>query len=110
MSFKENVSTRSELEDKIGGYFKKNCSPCGRTSEFHVNDTIAFQNSLIQYAGTLIGIFVIAMVSLLFWNMGYITNIGLILGVLIIGASNATALTSNVNVYNKYKITRNPKD
>ena len=84
MSFKENVSTRSELEDKIGDYFKKKCSHCGRTSEFHVNDTIAFQNPLIQYAGTLIGIFVIAMVSILFWNMGYITNIGLILGLSLI--------------------------
>lgn len=107
---KHKANSRPDLEDKLGEYFRENCTHCGTSKEYHVNDVKAYDKLGMSFVGTLIGLGVIALVTVLFWNRGFITNVGLILGGGIIAASNMSTLTSNSTAFNKYTITRTPKD
>lgn len=100
---------RPDLIADLGEYFNLGCKECGKRAEFHANDITAKESFSINLIGTTFGIGVIVLTTIFAWNQGFITNIGFIFGVGIIAASNGSMLTSNVNGFNKYRVTRNPK-
>jgi len=107
---KHKALSRPDLEDKIGEYFREPCTSCGVSNEYHVNDVKAYDKVGSNLIGTLIGIAVIVFVTVLFWDRGYVTNVGFLLGGAIIAASNFSSFTSNSSSFNKYMTTRTKKD
>jgi len=105
-NLKKTYSNRPDLIDALGEYFNLKCDSCSQTSEFHANDVTAVESISVNIFGSVAGVFIIIATTLFFWNKGYITNIGLILGGGLIAASNVSSLTSNKNAFNKYKIKR----
>ena len=106
---KKKYNTRPDLVSEIGEYFRIECTHCYTSNEFHANDVKAVESLAGSVIGTVVGIIVIAFVTLLFWNQGFVTNLGLILGGGIIIASNYSTYTSNTKAFNSYRIKRNPK-
>ena len=105
---KSKAQSRPDLIDELGEYFRKRCEHCGFDSEYHVNDVNA--RDLGNIPGTIIGIVVIILITLFFWNEGWLTNIGFIIGVAVILASNTNSLTSNSKLFNKYYVEQNEKE
>jgi len=97
-----NEISRPDLADKIGEEFDHRCTHCGMVKNYHVNQVVAHKSNTIKYGGTLLGLLVLGGVTLFFFFTGYLTNIGLILGGGIIGASNVAGMTSNEKAFNSY--------
>lgn len=106
-NFKIKALTRPELKDELGEYFEKECTHCRNKRTYHVNEVKAEETS--NLIGNFIGLAIIIAVSLLFWNRGWITNLGLILGGCVMAASNASRFTSNAKAFNSYRIPVTPK-
>ena len=107
---KARACSRQDLIPMTEEYFYRNCTHCGNTKEYHVNDVKASQSITSNIIGTAIGLAIIIFVTLFAWNQGYITNIGLVIGALVIGGSNANMITSNANAFNKYRIQATIRD
>lgn len=71
--------SRPDLIHEIGEYFRLPCSHCNRPSEYHANDVKAIDSFSGNVFGSLLGIAIIVITTLAFWNMGFITNIGFII-------------------------------
>ncbi len=106
---KKTYLTRPEMIDDLGEYFSYPCSHCATTSEYHVNDATAYSGGIASVVGIIAGILIMIISTLLFLSIGYISTIGYVIGLLIINASRGRSNTSNIRIFNSYKITRNPK-
>lgn len=106
---KKSFTTRPDLIAEMGEYFYLQCPHCLSDSEYHANDPTAYQSSSYRLIGNAIGFGIIILVSLLFWEMGFITNIGLIIGGAVIAAANYSSFTSNVKAFNSYRVNRTKK-
>lgn len=107
---KENVLTRSELEDKIGAYFSKTCPNCSHTEEYHVNNVTAEGKDTIKQVGKIaaaaiaLGCFYFAQGDR--WLMG----LGLfIAGAIFFGSRQLGAGESNVEIFNRIYIKEKKK-
>lgn len=96
--------SRPYLADKIGENFSHRCTECGTIKKYHVNNVVASRSNAVRNIGTIIGLVVLVGVTVWFFITGYITNIGLIIGGAIIGASNIAGMTSNEKAFNSYYI------
>ncbi len=105
-NLKKSFVTRPDLIDAMGEEFSVQCSQCLSQNTVHANDVVAYQSTPYRLAGSLLGIAIIIIITLFWWDAGYISNMGLILGGGIIAASNFSSVTSNVTAFNTYKITR----
>lgn len=101
---KKSYLSRPELVADIDENFDLECSHCKTKSTYHANDVIAKKSKTGQLIGTGLGISIMAGTTLFFWNQGFITNIGFIIGGGIIGASNLASLNSNATAFNNYRI------
>jgi len=106
----KKFASRPDLIHEMGEYFNLTCSHCSKTWEYHANDVVAESSFSGNLIGTIIGLLIIVGTTLFAWNQGFITNIGIILGVGVIAASNGSALTSNVNGFNSYRVSRTKRD
>ncbi len=99
---KEQALTRSELEDKIGGYFERTCPHCGQTKEYHVNEVKAVGGNTIKQAGRITAIAIA--IGAYFFSQGdkWLMGLGLfIAGTIFFGANRlAAAGQSNVEIFN----------
>lgn len=100
-----SATTRSELEDQWGRYFKKQCTGCLSTREYHVNNVRAEMNGtkLLYVAAFFIvigGIFTIFL-----WDMGIFAGMSVILPLLAIGYY-AKMKGENVSVFNRLMVKR----
>jgi len=109
-ALKNSFNTRPDLVDKLGEYFPLQCTHCISTKEYHANDINAHDGIGLKYAGTALGLGIIVLFTLFIWGQGFITNIGLILGGGVIAASQLSSSSSTTHAFNRYKITRNPKE
>lgn len=98
--------TRPDLIAEMGEEFNLTCSHCLKIKTYHANDITAYHTLSAKVGGSLVGGIVILFVTMFFLKQGFITNIGLILGAGIIGASTLSSGTSNVKAFNKYLIRR----
>jgi|GEM_PF-961314 len=109
-SINKKAKDRRELLEEIGEYFHIRCKKCGYEREYHVNDVKARSSFNINILGTLVGLVILVCMTVFFWNQGVITNVGIILGAVIILASNRSMMTSNEVAFNKYKIQSSPRN
>lgn len=97
---KSKANSRPDLVDSIGEYFNHKCKSCGSVHEYHVNQVKAQSSG--SFIGLIAGLLVIVLVTMFFWEKGWITNFGMIIGLMIIIGTNGSALTSNTKAFNKY--------
>ena len=83
IKLEKSYLTRPDLIAAKGEYFNLNCSECGNTKEYHANDIVAKDVFTGNTIGTILGVIILVGTTLLMWNMGFITNLGLILGCLL---------------------------
>lgn len=102
ISIKSKAQARPDLIDELGEYFRKRCEHCGVDNEYHVNDVKAFETGNLP--GIIAGILIIIITTVFFWNEGWITNVGFLLGFGVMAASNASLMTSNSKLFNKYYV------
>jgi len=107
---KENAATRPDLEQKIGSYFRKQCSHCLIENEYNVNDIFATAGSAPKWIGTGLGILIIIGATIFAWKNGYITTAGLVVGGIVILASQKVEESSDSRAFNKYRVRRKQKD
>lgn len=101
---KKQALSRSELEDKIGADFSHRCARCGVNKKYHVNQVKAHNSNGPKMIGSFFGFIILIGVTAYFLMTGYLTNIGLIIGGTIIGASQFAGRNSNAAIFNNYKI------
>lgn len=105
---KSKAKSRPDLVDDIGEYFNHKCKSCGGAHEYHVNQVKA--SASYNLLGFLAGLFVIGFITIFFWNRGWITNVGLLIGCSVMAATNVSSFTSNTNAFNKYYVTVTKKE
>lgn len=107
---KSNAISRPELAGIMGDRFSYRCDSCAIQKKYHVNEVVAAESNLVKVVGIVFGLSVIVVTTLFFWNKGYITNLGLILGGGIIFGSTVSSSSSTSHAFNKYRITSYDED
>lgn len=90
-------SDRSALERERGELLSVNCNACADRRRIHVNDVKASPMKAIVIGAGLVA----AVLTALFWNLGFIASVTLALPVLVYSTLNTSAAN-----FNKYRIKR----
>ena len=107
ITIKSKAITRPDLIAEKNETFRLQCQECAIEKEYHVNDVDAKSSNTMKTIGLIVGLSVLVITTLVFFLMGYISTIGIVIGIMIIGASFGTSSSSsNVKAFNSYKITR----
>ena len=76
---RSNASTRIDLEMQKGESFSINCKECGSNQRIHINDVEASASPILVIITMAIAI----ILTMLFWNIGFIAFVILALPILI---------------------------
>ncbi|MEE9439139.1 MAG: hypothetical protein V3V14_09080 [Saprospiraceae bacterium] len=100
---KTNAISRYELSDKKSETFMAQCSFCISDQKLHVNQTIAESNNMGLMMYILGTIALIALMTSIFWNKGYISTISFGLPLFVLSILMGQSKTK-VNTYNKHRV------
>lgn len=110
ISFKLAILTRPDFISKRGEYFEQVCPTCDTKITYHANDVIAYHSNKYQRIVTAIGVAVIVLTTVMFLFVGFIATIGAVIGGIIIAAANGSSSTSDIRIFNAYKISASRQD
>lgn len=103
---KKSYLTRPEMIQEMGETFPLKCTHCNVKNTYHVNDVQAYNTISFTTIIGFIAIMIILLITAAFWQLGFITNIGLIIGAIVLAGLNTGRTTSNVRAFNSYKVRR----
>ena len=102
---KASVITRSELEDKWGRYFKKQCTGCLSTQAYHVNNVRAEMNDMNLLCFAVFCVVVGIAITYFFWGMEIFIGLSIVIPIAAI-SYYAKVKAENVNVFNRLMVKR----
>ena len=103
---KASVITRSELEDKWGRYFKKQCTNCLSTREYHVNEVQAEMDKREQLYVAIIFSVIAIIFAFFLRSMGRMfVSIAVALPIIVI-SYYAAVQKEKISVFNRIMIKR----
>ena len=95
-SLKENEVSRMELENELGTLFYYQCNNCMSTDEYHVNDVRAKMSDL-NIATIIIGSLFMLFVIVLFFFIGFISSLLIVIPIIIYHQLDKKVNTFNAN-------------